>query len=131
MTDSIYCSSNELNIRPTLNLFENDLNSGSVFRVLIPESEVGIESLPYQYVERAVKRQTFSFNIMLLGQTGIGKSTLIDSLFKTKFTDDSSRSHSLPEVEVVSHYYDLKEKDIDLRLGVIESKGFCDQITKG
>ena len=131
MSESMYSSSDDLNFMPNItHVFENDHNSGQVIRVMKPESEVGISSLPDLYVERLFSRQ-HSFNVMLLGPTGVGKSTLIDSIFKTKFTDESTRSHSLSKVDIISNFYDLEENRIKLRLGVIEVKGFGDQIARG
>jgi septin family protein len=68
---------------------------------------------------------------MSLGQTGVGKTTLIDSLFNMKFPDVSTRSHSLSNVDVLCHNYELQERNIKLKLGLVESRGFGDQINKG
>jgi hypothetical protein len=105
-------------------------NGGNGYRVLKPEGYVGVDSLPEQFVSRIV-RDGFGFNIMCLGQTGVGKSTLLDSLFNMKFPDVSTRSHNLSAVDVTAHNYDLQERNIKLKLGLIESKGFGDQINKG
>ncbi|CAG2177456.1 unnamed protein product [Oppiella nova] len=105
-------------------------NGGNGYRALKPEGYVGVDSLPEQFVSRIV-RDGFGFNIMCLGQTGVGKSTLLDSLFNMKFPDVSTRSHNLSAVDVTAHNYDLQERNIKLKLGLIESKGFGDQINKG
>ncbi|CAG2168981.1 unnamed protein product, partial [Oppiella nova] len=105
-------------------------NGGNGYRVLKPEGYVGVDSLPEQFVSRIV-RDGFGFNIMCLGQTGVGKSTLLDSLFNMKFPDVSTRSHNISAVDVTANYYDLQERNIKLKLGLIESKGFGDQINKG
>lgn len=105
-------------------------NSPNGVRVLKPEPYVGIDALSKQYVSRLV-RDGFGFNILVLGDTGVGKSTLIDSLFNVNFPDVSTRSHALSAVDVTCHNYELQERNIKLKLGLIESRGFGDQINNG
>ena len=45
---------------------------------------VGFDSLPDQLVNKATS-QGFCFNILCIGETGIGKSTLMNTLFNTSF----------------------------------------------
>lgn len=104
--------------------------NGSAIRNLVPSSHVGFESLPEQYVNRAT-REGFVFNILVLGATGVGKTTLIDSLFNTKFPDVSGKSHSSQTVDLHVQTHELQEKQIKLKLTIVESKGFADQINKG
>lgn len=99
-------------------------------RNLVPSNHVGFESLPEQYVNRAT-REGFVFNILVLGATGVGKTTLIDSLFNTKFPDVSAKSHSSQTVDLHVQTHELQEKQIKLKLTIVESKGFADQINKG
>jgi len=44
---------------------------------------VGFDSMPDQLVNKSVQNG-FCFNILSIGETGIGKSTLADSLFNTR-----------------------------------------------
>lgn len=119
------------NFESTLNLVDSELDYETIPRILKLDYDIGIDGLPEEYVKRLLKNKNYCFNVLLLGQTGIGKSTLIDSLFRVKFNDDSIRSHSLSKVDVICNYYELQEKDVQLKLGVIESRGFGDQITEG
>ncbi|XP_054160009.1 long-chain fatty acid transport protein 4-like [Oppia nitens] len=112
-------------VKPTISC-ESDYQP--LVRVIECDPSVGIASLPEQHVKRVLKNKSIAFNIMVLGQTGVGKTTLMDSLFNTSFANESARSHQLP-VDVIIHYYDLNEKDVHLKLGIIESRGFGDQIT--
>uniref|UniRef100_A0A287CZ22 Septin-type G domain-containing protein n=1 Tax=Ictidomys tridecemlineatus TaxID=43179 RepID=A0A287CZ22_ICTTR len=49
---------------------------------------VGIDSILEQMRRKAMK-QGFEFNIMVVGQSGLGKSTLINTLFKSKISRKS------------------------------------------
>ncbi|CAG2166708.1 unnamed protein product [Oppiella nova] len=109
-------SEEEADLNFTVNEDNEHLNPEREERVIRADPDVGIESLAQQYVNRVLKTNCFSFNIMLLGQTGVGKSTLIDSLFRVKFNDNSCHNHCLSEVEVVSNYYHLYENDIHIEL---------------
>lgn len=106
------------------------VNGSNGLRVLRPETYVGFDSLPDQFVSRVI-RDGFGFNILALGCTGVGKTTMLESLFNTKFTGDSStRSHGMSTVSVSSQQIELNEGSIKLKLTLVESKGFGDQIDK-
>ncbi|GFT27386.1 septin-11 [Nephila pilipes] len=90
---------------------------------------VGFDSLPYQLVKKCLL-ENFSFNILCVGETGIGKSTLISSLFNTEMDISANFSHKHSAVSLKSKKYDLKEKEVPLRLIVTETTGYGDQINK-
>ena len=69
---------------------------------------VGFDSLPDQLVNKSVQNG-FSFNILSIGETGIGKSTLSDSLFNTTF-DSAPETHKEPGVRLKAHTYELQVK---------------------
>ncbi|EPY87062.1 septin-10 [Camelus ferus] len=89
---------------------------------------VGFESLPDQLVNRSIQ-QGFCFNILCVGETGIGKSTLIDTLFNTNFEDHES-SHFYPHVRLKAQTYELQESNVRLKLTIVNTVGFGDQINK-
>lgn len=66
---------------------------------------------------------------LALGETGIGKSTLMDTLFNTNFENFES-SHFEPEVKLRAQTYDLHESNVRLRLTVVNTVGFGDQMNK-
>lgn len=66
---------------------------------------------------------------MPLGETGIGKSTLMDTLFNTNFENFES-SHFEPQVKLRAQTYDLQESNVRLRLTVVNTVGFGDQMNK-
>jgi len=97
-------------------------------RELSLSGHVGFDSLPDQLVNKSVS-QGFAFNILCVGETGLGKSTLMDTLFNTHF-DSTPSTHFIREVGVKAHTYDLTESNVRLKLTVVDSVGFADQINK-
>ncbi|XP_059137594.1 septin-10 isoform X5 [Peromyscus eremicus] len=89
---------------------------------------VGFESLPDQLVDRSIQ-QGFCFNILCVGETGIGKSTLINTLFNTNFEELES-SHFCPCVRLRAETYELQESNVRLKLTIVNTVGFGDQINK-
>uniref|UniRef100_A0A8D0B7T2 Septin n=1 Tax=Salvator merianae TaxID=96440 RepID=A0A8D0B7T2_SALMN len=97
-------------------------------RSLSLSGHVGFDSLPDQLVNKSVD-QGFCFNILCVGETGIGKSTLIDSLFNTSF-DDRVSTHFQPNVRLKAETYELQESNVHLKLTIVSTVGFGDQINK-
>lgn len=73
--------------------------------------------------------RTFQRSFSQIGETGLGKSTLMDTLFNTKFEGDPA-SHSQPGVQLKSSTYDLQESNVNLKLTIVSTVGFGDQINK-
>ncbi|XP_048466593.1 neuronal-specific septin-3-like isoform X2 [Rhincodon typus] len=91
---------------------------------------VGIDSILEQMRRKAMK-QGFEFNIMVVGQSGLGKSTLINTLFKSKVSRKSveGTEERIPQtVEMKSISHDIEEKGVRMKLTVIDTPGFGDQI---
>jgi len=97
-------------------------------RALKLNGHVGFDSLPDQLVNKSVA-QGFAFNILCIGETGIGKSTMMDTLFNTQF-DSTPSQHTHPGVELKPHTYELRESNVRLRLTVVDTVGYGDQINK-
>ncbi|XP_072584719.1 septin-8 isoform X3 [Vulpes vulpes] len=89
---------------------------------------VGFDSLPDQLVSKSVT-QGFSFNILCVGETGIGKSTLMNTLFNTTFETEEA-SHHEECVRLRPQTYDLQESNVHLKLTIVDAVGFGDQINK-
>lgn len=97
-------------------------------RTLKLAGHVGFDSLPDQLVNKSVQNG-FVFNIMCIGETGLGKSTLMDTLFNTSFESTPS-PHTLPNVKLKSHTYELQESSVRLKLTICDTVGYGDQINK-
>uniref|UniRef100_A0A4W4HFA6 Septin n=1 Tax=Electrophorus electricus TaxID=8005 RepID=A0A4W4HFA6_ELEEL len=95
-------------------------------RTLTLRGHVGFDSLPDQLVSKSVS-QGFIFNVLCVGETGIGKSTLMNTLFNTTFEKEES-SHHQNIVHLRSRTYDLQESNVDLRLTIVDTVGFGDQV---
>ncbi|KAG5202397.1 hypothetical protein JEQ12_003787 [Ovis aries] len=87
-----------------------------------------LSRLPDQLVNKSVS-QGFCFNILCVGETGLGKSTLMDTLFNTKVEGEPA-THTRPGVQLQSNTYDLQESNMGLKLPVVNMVGFRDQINK-
>lgn len=65
----------------------------------------------------------------LAGETGIGKSTLMNTLFNTMFENEEA-SHYQNGVYLRPRTYDLQESNVHLKLTIVDTVGFGDQINK-
>ncbi|XP_035381756.1 septin 9a isoform X2 [Electrophorus electricus] len=94
-------------------------------------SYVGIDAILEQMRRKAMK-QGFELNIMVVGQSGLGKSTLMNTLFKSKVSRKSvmgTPEERIPKtIEIKSISHDIEEKGVRMKLTVIDTPGFGDQI---
>ncbi|XP_016102231.1 septin-8-like [Sinocyclocheilus grahami] len=105
-----------------------DIFSNEEKRNLSLGGHVGFDSLPDQLVSKSVT-QGFCFNILCVGETGIGKSTLMNTLFNTMFENEEA-SHYQNGVYLRPRTYDLQESNVHLKLTIVDTVGFGDQINK-
>ncbi|KAF9972397.1 hypothetical protein BGZ73_004479 [Actinomortierella ambigua] len=92
---------------------------------------VGFANLPNQVHRKSVKKG-FNFTVMVVGESGLGKSTLVNTLFNAPLyppkehvplTEDSPKTVN---IQVLST--DIEENGVRLRLNVVDTPGFGDFI---
>ncbi|XP_041757180.1 septin-5 isoform X1 [Coregonus clupeaformis] len=107
---------------------------------------VGFATLPNQVHRKSVKKG-FDFTLMVAGESGMGKSTLVNSLFLTDLYKDRKLLNaeevlfppSLPlafpfserinqTVEIIKHTVDIEEKGVKLKLTIVDTPGFGDAV---
>jgi septin 7 len=90
---------------------------------------VGFSNLPNQ-VHRKSVRKGFQFTAMVVGESGLGKSTLINTLFNTGLYQPKEPlppSAERPKtVAIESISADIEENGVRLRLTVVDTPGFGD-----
>lgn len=93
-------------------------------------SYVGFANLPNQ-VHRSCVRKGFSFTAMVVGETGLGKSTLINTLFNTNLVpsgEERLQDEPAKTVNIETISADIEENEVRLRLNIIDTPGFGDFI---
>uniref|UniRef100_H9G445 Septin 5 n=1 Tax=Anolis carolinensis TaxID=28377 RepID=H9G445_ANOCA len=92
---------------------------------------VGFATLPNQVHRKSVKKG-FDFTLMVAGESGLGKSTLVNSLFLTDLYKDrkllNAEERISQTVEIVKHTVDIEEKGVKLKLTIVDTPGFGDAV---
>jgi len=91
---------------------------------------VGFANLPNQWHRKSV-RKGFNFNVMVVGESGLGKSTLVNTLFNTSLYPPKERKQPSADivpktVSIQSISADIEENGVRLRLTVVDTPGFGD-----
>jgi len=99
--------------------------------VLEEDEYVGFATLPEQVHRKAIKRG-FDFVLMVVGESGLGKSTLVSSLI----LNDLYKDRKVPTVEervaktvhVEKKHMEIEERGVKLRLTIVDTPGFNDSV---
>ncbi|KAI8835479.1 hypothetical protein CcCBS67573_g01270 [Chytriomyces confervae] len=91
---------------------------------------VGIANLPNQR-HKIVSRKGASYNIMVVGESGLGKTTFINTLFSALMRDYKRPEQRFAKqldrtVQIDVVRADIEEKGFNVRLSVIDTPGFGD-----
>ncbi|SCW04367.1 LAFE_0H11958g1_1 [Lachancea fermentati] len=108
---------------------------------------VGFANLPKQWHRRSI-RNGFNLNLLCVGQKGLGKSTLINTLFNKDLYDLSERpvtemadlkledgvnppeqlEEEQPTIKIETVSTEIEENGVRLTLNVVDAQGFGDAI---
>ncbi|XP_014848122.1 PREDICTED: septin-7-like isoform X1 [Poecilia mexicana] len=109
---------------------EAEGNGGIMAQQKNLEGYVGFANLPNQVYRKSVKRG-FEFTLMVVGESGLGKSTLINSLFLTDLYSPEypGPSHRIKKtVQVEQSQVLIKEGGVHLLLTIVDTPGFGDAV---
>ncbi|KAI8504912.1 septin 2 [Branchiostoma belcheri] len=92
---------------------------------------VGFANLPNQVHRKSVKKG-FEFTLMVVGESGLGKSTLINSLFLTDLYPEREIPGAAEKIEqtvkIDASTVEIEERGVKLRLTVVDTPGYGDAI---
>ncbi|XP_050408823.1 septin-2B [Patella vulgata] len=92
---------------------------------------VGFANLPNQVHRKSVKKG-FEFTLMVVGESGLGKSTLVNSLFLTDLYPERhipTASDKIKQtVKIDASTVEIEERGVKLRLTVVDTPGFGDPL---
>uniref|UniRef100_A0AAY4A4X0 Septin-type G domain-containing protein n=1 Tax=Denticeps clupeoides TaxID=299321 RepID=A0AAY4A4X0_9TELE len=92
---------------------------------------VGFATLPNQVHRKSVKKG-FAFTLMVAGESGLGKSTLVNSLFLTDLYKNrkvlNAEERISQTVQINKYTVGIEEKGVKLRLTIVDTPGFGDAV---
>lgn len=129
-------AANDMNHHHDSNKLANERNEKEKQSLTKPKVKeldgyVGFANLPNQVYRKAVKKG-FEFTLMVVGESGLGKSTLINSMFLSDIYN--SEQHPGPSfrtkktVNVEATKVLLRENGVNLTLTVVDTPGFGDAV---
>ncbi|CEP24318.1 CDC3 [Cyberlindnera jadinii] len=110
----------QVNIIPDVKIIKRKLNG-----------YVGFANLPKQWHRKSI-RNGFNLNLLVVGEAGLGKSTLINTLFNRELIgpqpprDPAEERPSSVTIHTVES--DIEENGVKLHLTVVNTPGFGEQI---
>ncbi|CAO3695122.1 unnamed protein product [Umbelopsis ramanniana] len=92
---------------------------------------VGFDTITQQ-IEKKLLKRGFQFNVMVVGQSGLGKSTLVNTIFASHLIESKGRvacdepPRQTTEIETVGHI--IEENGVRLKLNIVDTPGYGDQV---
>jgi septin 2 len=101
------------------------------FSAMDTSGYVGFANLPNQVHRKSVKKG-FEFTLMIVGESGLGKSTLVNSLFLTDLYPERVVPNAVERqkqtLKLDASTVEIEERGVKLRLTVVDVPGFGDAI---
>ncbi|KAL1934404.1 hypothetical protein VTP01DRAFT_6586 [Rhizomucor pusillus] len=96
------------------------------------QSPLGIDTLLPRQKLLGVRRKPFQLNVMVVGESGLGKSTFVNTLFQTDIKDRSTPKmpQDTKTVEITPMHFELEEDGVILHLCLIDTPGFGDRLNR-
>ena len=88
---------------------------------------VGFSSLPAQICRRA-SQKSFEFCLLVVGESGLGKSTLVNSMFLADIYNCKKENQMEKTMTVETHRVELEENGVKLSLTVVDTPGYGDAV---
>jgi septin 3/9/12 len=88
-------------------------------------SYVGFDNITKQIQSKLTKRG-FSFNLMIIGRSGLGKSTMVNTLFAAHYIDSKGNKDQTTEITTVTNL--IEENGVKLKLSITDTPGFGDLV---
>lgn len=101
-------------------------------KVLCEKYQVGVASILDQQ-DRKFLRNGIKFTLLIAGQTGLGKTTFINTLFGTDVVPtvwdmQKKTKEVLPTSKICAHDVKVVDKKLELNFNIIDTPGFCSQL---
>ncbi|KAL7042434.1 hypothetical protein ACKWTF_001135 [Chironomus riparius] len=107
------------------------MSSEKQFSAMDTSGYVGFANLPNQVHRKSVKKG-FEFTLMIVGESGLGKSTLVNSLFLTDLYPErvvpDAVERTKQSLKLDASTVEIEERGVKLRLTVVDVPGFGDAI---
>ncbi|CCK71904.1 septin CDC10 KNAG_0I01130 [Huiozyma naganishii CBS 8797] len=94
---------------------------------LQPASYVGFDTITSQIEHRLLKRG-FRFNVMCVGESGLGKTTMVNTLFAAHLVDQEQGPGPARTTEISVSSHTLVEDRVKLHVNVVDTPGFGDAV---
>ena len=88
---------------------------------------VGFSNLPAQVCRRA-SQKPFEFSLLVVGGSGLGKSTLVNCMFLADIYKSKKENQMEKTMTVETHRVELEENGVKLSLTVVDTPGYGDAV---